>query len=156
VGLKNSVEFDFAPTNQSTHMVRSFFFGSPAEAPGASFTVGFFGCGKFTVTEDEAGAGPTMTVKVPLKVSPATGTTATRFLLTLGKLALPPGAGFTIQDRYPGSDGWTVVTKFHGGSQFGFFPGHGPGTYDLRAFSREIGVKDHADWSKPVSIQVMP
>jgi hypothetical protein len=97
-----------------------------------------------------------MTVRVPTYVSPSEGTLTTRFLLTFAGLGEPAGFGFSIQYRYPGSTGWVFITKFDEGNQYSFMPNHGPGTYEFRALTREVGVKDHAGWSKSVSISVTP
>ena len=78
-------------------------------------------------------------VKVPVKVSPASGTTATVFTITLASRAAPTGFVYDAQRRVGADGAWTTYRR--GVTTAGVtFRAASPGSYSFRSVLRRVST----------------
>jgi hypothetical protein len=107
----------------------------------------------------EFGIGSTKvsgTYRVPTEISPATGTTATRFLITLAVSddALPAHDVLDVQVRPPSASSWSDLAVGVHRSTLAFTPTSGAGTYAFRARVRDTASRAASGYSPAVAISV--
>ena len=125
-------------------------FSSGELTPVDYYRFTFTSAGKYAVADL---LGHAMTVKVPEKVSPASGGTATTFTLTWSSAAAPSGYAFDIRIRRPGGS-WARWLTGQTGMSASFVPDAGTGTYKFRARMRNRGNQAVSGWSAVKSITV--
>lgn len=92
------------------------------------------------------------TIKVRVKVSPASGGTGTTFTITVGTVALPSGHRFHVRWR-KGMGEWKNLEKSTRDRTLEFTPGsRGPGTYGFKSRVRTDDEK--TTWSPVRSVAV--
>jgi plastocyanin/acetyl esterase/lipase len=129
-------------------------FDSGQIAPGGTFRFFFNGASTYTVgsTPDP---GKTQTIRVPPRVSPASGTTATPFTVSWAAIPPPPTLLFDVYVKRPGTSTYDLLELGATGTSTQFVPDGGPGTYSFA-----IRLRDLADvtegYSPAVSISVGP
>lgn len=125
--------------------------------PGQSFTFTFRAAGSFPYhCSFHIALGMKGSVKVPVKVSPASGTTGTTFTITWATAAPPSGDVFDVQIKRPGTTSFVDWTGHTGiTAQSGTFkPGSGSGTYSFRARLRNSTMNAASGYSPAGSISV--
>jgi hypothetical protein len=96
----------------------------------------------------------TGSVRGPIVVSAATGTTSTAFAVAWASAPLPAGYVSDVQVMRPGSTArasWLTGQTATGGT---FTPDAGPGTYRLRARVRNTANGRAAAYSPPAIVKV--
>jgi outer membrane protein assembly factor BamB len=153
-GYGKQVEFDFL--GPSTHSVIDSnglgLINSGPKGPGKTYLVTLPGAGRYDFKDGYSSA--TGTVKVPMAVSPKSGSISTRFTVTWA--AGPPPAGFVydIQIKYPGATKY-AQWMWHVTSSTGtYVPTAGPGTYSFQARLTNSAIDKHSGWGTPVLISV--
>jgi streptogramin lyase len=94
------------------------------------------------------------TIKVPIKVSPTTGTTSTTFTITWSSITAPSGYVFDVQIKRPGSAAFVNWMTAQTASSATFVPDAGIGTYSFRAQLRNTGNTKTSGYSPVGSIKV--
>jgi hypothetical protein len=97
-------------------------------------------------------------VAVPVRVSPASGGTATAFTVTWASSAMP-GYVFDVQYRFmkAGSKSWSALKSWKAGvtpTSATFNPSSGKGTYAFSARIRNSGTGMNAQWSPETTVVV--
>jgi len=110
VPLSGTVHWTFSgPTHTSTATKPGGYWDSGNRAAGTTFDRVFKQAGTFPYhCIFHASFGMTGTVKVPMNVSPGSGTTSTQFTITWA-LAVPTGYTFDVQSKAPGATAFTTV-----------------------------------------------
>ena len=107
-------------------------FDSGSKSIVSYFSFAFVAAGSYAY-RDTLHPTLTGTVKVPLAVSPTSGTTSTTFTITWASAAPPAGYVVDVQNQRPGSSTWASwksgVSTFSGT----FVPDSGTGTYSFRS-----------------------
>jgi hypothetical protein len=126
-------------------------FSSGVLQSGATYSFDFAGSGRYqyrcTVTPSMHG-----TVKVPL-IAPAVGQANVPFTVTISSALAPPGFGFDVQVRKPGSSqyvGWLFGVQGPAGD----YTPDLRGTYRFRARLRDVGTSRSTGWSPPAAVIV--
>jgi arylsulfatase A-like enzyme len=128
-------------------------FDSGPLSPGAPYSATYLGAGSYPYADS---LHPTMTgtIKVPLVISPTSGTIGTAFTVTWAAAAASTGYGFDVQIRRPGSSAWTNWQLGQVVRSGAFVPDVGPGTYSFRARMRSTLTGSTSGWSAVASISV--
>jgi hypothetical protein len=144
------------PADTSAHSVTDTsgldLFDSGARAPGSSFAYRFAVAGTFPIVDTVTGNQGS--VRVPIKLSPASGSETTSFTVTWSPDALPSGTVADVQVERPGSttfSNWMTNTSARNAR---FTPDAGPGTYDFRSRLGNTAGTAATDWSPVRSITV--
>jgi len=90
---------------------------------------------------------------VPMKATPATGSTTTSFTLTWAAAAPPAGYAEDVQVQRPGSTSWVSLFKAATATSGMFTPTNGTGTYKFRARLRRTSGGASA-YTTNVSVKV--
>lgn len=90
-------------------------------------------------------------VKVPISVSPASGSTATTFTVTLASKAAPAGFEYVVQKRNPGGSFQAFRTLTAATTTF---RPTNPGTYQFRAQLKRTSSSAASGFSDPKGISV--
>jgi outer membrane protein assembly factor BamB len=147
-------QFDFV--GASTHsVVDSSGMGlidSGPLGPGATYLVGLPGAGNYDYKDGYSSA--TGTIKVPLDITPRSGSVSTTFTVTWA--AGPPPAGFVydVQIQRPGGSyylDWMMGQMVPSAT---YLPTSGPGTYSFHARLTNALTGKHNQFSTPFSITV--
>jgi plastocyanin len=93
-------------------------------------------------------------IKVPIKVSPTTGTATTTFTITWSSLSAPSGYVFDVQIKRPGSTAFVDWKPAQTVSSTTFTADAGAGTYTFRARLRNTGNAKSSGWSPAGKITV--
>jgi hypothetical protein len=148
------VAWSFPTTNTQDHSVTDAsalgLFDSGLRSPGSSFTATFIAAGTYSVID--RATGRTSAVKIPLKVTPASGSTATSFTVTWASQTPPAGYAVDVQIKRPGTSSyvsWQTRTTQPSGA---FMPDAGPGSYSFRARYRNTRNFAASGWSSAVTI----
>jgi plastocyanin len=133
------------------------------DAPLALFTTGNIGPGTTSTGKTITAAGvypyhctihPSMvgTIKVPIKVSPTTGTTATTFTVTLATVAAPTGFVYDVQQKI--GDGPWAAWKTGVTTATTTFKATTVGTYTFRSMLRRVssGAKSKPSPGKAITV----
>ncbi len=142
-------------TNRSTatHNVTEAVGLGPAAAPlfasgglarDAAYTYGFAWAATYNYKDTTTGR--TARVAVPIRVSPASGTSATVFVLSFAPGAPPPGITFNVQIKRPGAPAFVNWESALTAASRSFSPDAGDGTYQFRARVRTSSGRASA-WS---------
>jgi hypothetical protein len=129
-------------------------FASGNKAAGTSYSFSFVGAGTYNY---RCTLHPTVhsgNVKVPLLISPATGTRTTSFTVTWASAVAPTGYVYHIQVKRPGTTtfvNWKNNQTVRSGT---FVADAGPGTYTFRARLRKPSVAKASAYSAVKSISV--
>jgi acetyl esterase/lipase/plastocyanin len=127
-------------------------FDSGAQAPGSSFTFALFQAGTYQVQDPATPADGS--VKVPISVSPAEGTTATSFTVQWATVSAPRGWVYDVQIRRPLDTAWTSWMMGVTSPSTAFSPDAGAGTYSFRARLHREGTVAVSRWSPVMPIVV--
>jgi outer membrane protein assembly factor BamB len=148
------VEFDF--DGPSTHSVIDSnglgLINSGPVAPGGSYLVTLPGAGNYTYKDGYSSA--TGTVKVPMDVSPPSGSSNTTFTVTWAMGPPPAGFVYDIQKKTPGGTKyfhWMWATTAPSAT---YVPTGGGGTYSFQARVTNSATGKHTGWGTPFSITV--
>jgi hypothetical protein len=147
-------EFDFL--GPSTHSVVDSnglgLINSGPKGAGATYLVKLPGAGNYDYKDGYSLA--TGTVKVPMAVSPRSGTIHTIFTVTWA--AGPPPAGFVydIQIQHPGSTNYINWKMGQVLPTATYVPTSGPGTYSFHARLTNASTGKHTQFCTPFSITV--
>jgi hypothetical protein len=117
------------------------------------FSFAFFAAGAYAYgdTLQTAHKG---TIKVPLKISPKTGTTSTPFTISWATMTAPVGFVFDVQIRRPGSTAFVSWMTAQTAPSAIFVADGGAGTYSFRARLHNTGNSKTSGWSPAGSITV--
>jgi Tol biopolymer transport system component len=155
VSQGDTVQWSF--TGTASHAVKDSsgmgLFGSGVRQPGESYVFEFIGAGTYAY-KDALHSNLTGTVKVPVQVSPQSGTATTRFVVTWSSVTPAAGYVFDVQIRRPGSTQWVDWKLNQGNTKAGFAPDAGTGTYSFRARIENSAKVRSAKWSPAASISV--
>jgi plastocyanin len=138
--------------------MRLFFSGTLA--PHASYSFTFTAAGVYPYKSAATEPAPLNgTVKVPLTVSPLTGTTATSFTITWSSAAPPAGYVVDIQKRHRScaTCTWSAWASWKSGQTArtaAFMPNQGKGMYGFRARLRKTANGTSSGWSAATAITV--
>jgi plastocyanin len=128
-------------------------FDSGSRSLVSFFSFAFFAAGSYpygnTLHPAHKGA-----IKVPIKVSPNTGTTSTTFTITWSSLTAPTGFVFDVQVKRPGSAAYVDWMTAQTAPSATFLADAGIGTYAFRARIRSTGNAKTSGWSPAGSITV--
>jgi plastocyanin len=127
-------------------------FDSGPIPPGGTFEFFFNGASTYKVTST-LDTGMTQQVKVPLNVSPRSGTTSTPFTVTWAALTPPPNYLFDVLVKRPGNSRYDLWQLGNTGTTEQFVPDGGTGTYSFVAYLRNL-ANDSLAFSPQVSITV--
>jgi len=134
-------------------------FDSGSRAAGEAYEYGFSAAGTYPYASTNSEPSPmTGTIKVPLVVSPGSGTTTTNFAISWSSSSLA-GFRFSVQYRFrsQSSAPWSKWAGF-GGLQTApagtFTPDQGAGTYQFRSRLQNEATGRTSLFSLPVSISV--
>ena len=119
--------------------------------PGTSYSFGFTSSGKYTYRcslDNFAGV-----IVVPLKASPASGTTATPFTITWAT-NVPAGWVEDVQIKRPGGTVFKDWRMGQTGTSSSFTPDKGAGTYSFQARLRNTTTGATSGYAGPKSISV--
>jgi hypothetical protein len=94
------------------------------------------------------------TVRIPIKVSPAQGSSDTSFTITWSSAVAPAGFVFDVQLKRPGAIRYTNWKRDQTAGSATFEPDNGAGAYTFRARLRKPSVKAFAGWSPARTITV--
>ncbi|MBV9951502.1 MAG: hypothetical protein JO291_06095 [Acidimicrobiia bacterium] len=121
-----------------------------ALSPGSSFTTKLVAGGTYTY-HCEIHFSMHGTVKVPIAVSPTSGSTSTTYTVTLASTAAPSGFRYVVQEKDPGGafNALRTVT-----SATTTFTAPKAGTYQFRSGLQRISPAGTSGFSDPVSVTV--
>ena len=129
-------------------------FNSGSKAAGTTWTLTLGAAGNFAY-KCNLHSGMTGTVRVPISVSPATGTTATTFTVTWAVPGAPPaGLVYDVQIRRPGQSAYGPFRSNTTLSSVTWVPNSGPGTYRFRARVKRTSTGKFTGWSVNMPITV--
>jgi plastocyanin len=128
-------------------------FDSGLKGVGTSFTYYYIAAGSYRYI---CTVHPTMigTVKVPMLVTPSSGTQSTVFTVTWAANHAPTGYVFDIQIRRPNSSSWVTWLSDQTLNSSTFTPDGGPGQYAFRARYRNTTNGFSSGWSGKQTITV--
>jgi outer membrane protein assembly factor BamB len=146
------VEFDFL--GPSTHSVSdgSGLINSGPKGPGKTYLATLPGAGNYEYSDGYSSA--TGTVKVPMDITPQSGSVHTTFTVTWAAKPPPSGFVYDIQIKRPGSTkyvDWKMNQKTPGAT---YVPTAGRGTYSFHAHVTNTRTGNHTSWCTPFSITV--
>jgi len=146
------VEFDFL--GPSTHSVSdgTGLINSGPKGPGKTYLATLPGAGNYEYSDGYSSA--TGTVKVPMDITPPSGSVRTTFTVTWAAKPPPTGFVYDIQIKRPGSTkyvDWKMNQKTPGAI---YVPTAGPGTYSFHAHVTNTRTGNHTSWCTPFSITV--
>ncbi|MDP9343715.1 MAG: hypothetical protein M3Q23_16805 [Actinomycetota bacterium] len=127
-------------------------FDSGTHTAGGSFSFTFLGAGTYPYRDSVSHFSGS--VKVPIVVSPAKGTTSTAFAVTWASAALPAGFASDVQVMRPGSTTWTSWLTGQTATGGPFTPDAGAGTYRFRARVRNTANGKAGGYSPPAAVRV--
>ena len=132
-------------------------YDSGTKEQGQFFVFNFVGAGQYPVI-CLIHQTMTMTVKVPMKAAPSTGTQTTVFTITWASAAPPSGYAFDVQIKRPGSTMFFDWTPYVGTTvrTATFTADTGTGVYSFQARLRKLSDRTASNYSAPVSITVNP
>ena len=113
----------------------------------------FLAAGSYPIT-DTIGGLPSATIRVPVAVTPTTGTTTTPFAITWAKTIAAPGYLYDVQVKRPGQ---TAFTSWYTGviaASAPFTPDAGTGTYSFRALLTNTTNTAQTGWSPTKTITI--
>jgi hypothetical protein len=152
----SGVAWSFPATNANAHSVTDAsalgLFDSGLRAPGGSFTTTLIAAGKYTIRD--SATGTTSMIKVPLKVRPTSGSTATSFTLTWASETPPAGYAFDVQVKRPGTTAYAYWRSSTTETSGAFVPDGATGTYSFRARYRSATSSGASGWSSAIAITV--
>ena len=143
-------------TGPSNHTVTDMsglgLFDSGPEPPGSTFAYLFTAAGTYSY---HCTIHPSMQgqAKVPLLISPITGSVTTPFSIVWASVSAPAGLIYNVQVRRPGSSTWANWFSGTSPSQ-SFTPDAGVGTYSFRARVKSSSGPTAIGWSTVKSITV--
>lgn len=126
-------------------------FDSGLRTPGSSFGYAFPAAGAYSILD--VPTGNTGTVKVPMAVSPSSGSLSTVFTISWAATPAPSGYLFKAQVKRPGSSTYSTWTTTADPSAT-FRADAGTGTYSFRTKVTESGSGLSSGWSPPKAIKV--
>lgn len=155
--LGGSVDWTFDSANTENHTSTDTsgmgLWDSGSEPPGASFSFAFTAAGTYsydcTIHTFMKG-----TVKVPMKATPATGTTTTQFKIQWATITAPAGFVYDVQIQRPTGGGfvnWMTGVTINRGR---FTPDAGAGTYAFRARLHKTSNNKASGYSAAAKITV--
>lgn len=154
VGQAVKAQWNFA--GPSVHNVTDTsgmgFFASPAQPAGSTFSKTFTAAGTYPYRSTGEPVTMTGSIRVPVKASPASGTTATTFTVAWG--GVPSGFVEDVQIRRPGSTAFVPWKTGQTVSSSTFVPDAGIGTYAFRARLRKPAAAKQSGWSQAKAISV--
>jgi hypothetical protein len=148
------VEFDFL--GPSTHSVVDSnglgLINSGPKGIGGTYLVKLPGAGNYDYKDGYSSA--TGTIKVPMDVTPKSGSVRTTFTVTWA--AGPPPAGFVydVQIKRPGSSNYINWKMGQLAPAATYVPTSGPGTYSFHARLTKTSTGKHTQFCTPFSITV--
>ena len=147
------VVFDLMGPGPDQHQIRvpGGLISADVVAPAALPTV-FKGAGTYLIRD--LAHGTSMTINVPMKVSPASGHIGHSFTLTWASGAPGKGRVFDVQIKRPGTSAWVFLKSDTTLAKMNFLPDATTGTYSFRARLRKSSNGNASGWSAPVSIAV--
>lgn len=153
-----TVQWNFAGplTHTVTDASGMKLYDSGARAAGQSFLRAFRLAGNFPYRSTGEATPMNGTIRVPVKLTPASGTTSTSFTVTWASAAPPTGLVEDIQIQRPGSTSFVNFLTAQTGTSATFVPDAGAGTYSFRARERKTADNTHSAFSAPTSITVGP
>jgi hypothetical protein len=128
-------------------------FDSGSKSFVSFFSFAFFAAGTYPYA-DTLRPAHKGTIKVPIKVSPKTGTTSTTFTITWSSVTAPAGFGFDVQVKRPGSAAYVDWMPAQTAPSATFLADAGAGTYSFRGRLRNTGNSKASGWSPAGSITV--
>jgi hypothetical protein len=148
------VEFDFL--GPSTHSaVDSNGLGlinSGPRGPGEIYLATLPGAGRYEYKDGYSSAHGT--VKLPLDITPSSGSVSTMFTVTWATGAPPAGFVYDIQIRRPGNTKYYQWKWGQTAPSATYVPTVGPGTYSFQARVTNSSTGIHSNWSTAFSITV--
>ena len=148
------VEFDFI--GPSTHSVIDSnglgLINSGPVAPGGTYLVKLPGPGNYDYKDGYSSA--TGTVKVPMDVSPPSGSISTQFTVTWALGPPPTGFVYDIQIKGPGSTKYVHWKWATTAPSAIYVPTGGRGTYFFQGRLTRTRTGKHTSWCTPLSIRV--
>ncbi len=149
------VEWTFSGLNQHTVTDASGMglFDSGPQEPGATFAVTFAGAGRYLYA---CAIHPTTTgtIRVPISISPATGSTTTPFTISWGAGASSLDYVWDVQIHRPASTKWQTWRPPQTDPAGVFISDAGIGTYSFRARLRNVVAGAASNWSLPTSVTI--
>jgi len=153
-----TVTWSFPATNTSSHEVKYAsslgLFDSGLRAPGGSFTTSLFAASTYPVIDPTTGSRASL--RVPVRVTPASGSTATSFKIVWASETAPTGYAYDVRVRAPGSTTFVLWRSGTTASQAAFTPNAGAGAYVFEARLRQPGSGHAAGWSPTTTVHVSP
>jgi hypothetical protein len=129
------------------------YFDSGTKAPGTSWTFTFLGAANYpykcTLHSTMVG-----TLKVPLIVTPTSGSVLTRFSIIWASATPPAGFVYDVQIQRPGGSWYSYLYKDSLLKSGTFTPDTGVGTYNFRSRLKRSSTGKAANWSEVVAITV--
>ncbi len=153
-GFGKQVEFDFL--GPSTHSaVDSNGLGlinSGPKGAGKTYLATLPGAGRYEYKDEYSTAHGT--VKVPMDITPPSGSISTTFTVTWAIGSPPAGFVYDIQIKRPGSTKYYQWKWAQTAPSTTYVPTVGPGTYSFQARVRNSSTGIHSNWSTAFSITV--
>jgi TolB protein len=148
----NNVDWIFAGTGFHSVLDNSalHLFNSQRRPPPNFFVYTFNTACTFPILDHYS--GHTMTVAVPTRAAPSTGSLTTSFTVTWSVTAPPAGLTFDAQIKRP-NGAWTTWRTGTLATQRNFAPDAGPGAYSFRARLRN-NANASCGWSPATTITV--
>jgi virginiamycin B lyase len=145
--------FEGASTSQSvTDTSGMGLFSSGVRVPVSYYTFRFVAAG--TYAYEEAASSATASIRVPLKVSPAFGSTATVFTVTWSAIAAPSGYAFDVEIKRPGTSAYVQWKNGTSARSASFTADAGAGTYSFKARLRKLANGAASGYSPVKTIKV--
>jgi plastocyanin len=155
VGRGGTVSFDFV--GEDTHTATdssglALYDSGNVEPGGPSFDFTFVAAGTYPFV---CAPHPFMggRVRVPMRVSPASGSVRRSFTVVWAAEAATDGRVYDVRIRRPGA-GWASWRAGVTDRMATFTPRSGKGTYRFRARMRDPGLAEASRWSRPSRIRV--
>jgi dipeptidyl aminopeptidase/acylaminoacyl peptidase len=128
-------------------------FGSAAKQPGGSYVFSFVGAGTYAYKDGSNGALKGQ-VRVPVVVTPSSGSAATSFLVRWTSGPPPAGFAFDVQIKRLAAawTAWRTATTSVSGT---FVADAGPGTYRFRARIRNLANGRASGFSPAIVVKVV-
>jgi len=153
-GYGKQVEFDFL--GPSTHSVIDSnglgLINSGPKGPGGTYLVTLPGAGRYDYKDRYSSA--TGTIKVPMAVSPKSGSIRTKFTVTWAAGPPPPGFVYDIQIKLPGSTKYAHWKWGVTAPSATYVPTGGKGTYSFQARLTNSAKDKHSAWCTGLLIKV--
>jgi plastocyanin len=145
--------FDGNNTHTATDDTGMALYDSGFQGPGDTFSFTFIAGGTY---DYRCRVHATMrgTVRVPIRVVPATGGTGTTFTVTWSSATAPAGFVFDTQIRRPGAAGFVNWRVGRTGRSATFVPDAGTGMYRFRSRLRKTGDGTTSEFSQAKAITV--